>query len=62
MSSRLPRLRSLVIAALAVTVPAALAVAAVAPAASAGTHGPRNEFSQTNLISNLTTEIGRAHV
>ena len=55
MSSRLPRLRSLAIAALAVTVPAALAVATVAPAASARTHGPRNEFSQTNLVSNLTT-------
>jgi uncharacterized protein (TIGR03118 family) len=55
MSSRLPRFRSLAIAALAVTVPAALAVATVAPAASARTHGPRNEFSQTNLVSNLTT-------
>jgi uncharacterized protein (TIGR03118 family) len=55
MSSRLPRLRSLVTAALAVTVPAALAVATVAPAASAGTGGPRNQFSQTNLISNLKT-------
>ena len=55
MPSRLPRLRSLATAALAVTVPAALAVAAVAPAASARTGGPRNEFSQTNLVSNLTT-------
>jgi uncharacterized protein (TIGR03118 family) len=55
MPSRLPRLRSLATAALAVTVPAALAVAAVAPAASARTHGPRNEFSQTNLVSDLTT-------
>ena len=41
MSSRLPRFRSLATAALAVTVPAALAVATVAPAASARTHGPR---------------------
>ena len=55
MSSRLPRLRSLVTAALVVTVPAALAVAIAAPAASAGTGGPRNQFSQTNLISNLKT-------
>lgn len=55
MSSRLPRLRSLATAALAVTVPAALAVATVAPAASARTHRPENEFRQTNLISDLST-------
>ena len=55
MPSRLPRLRSLATVALAVTVPAALAVAAVAPAASARTHGPPNQFSQTNLVSNLKT-------
>jgi len=55
MSSRLPRLRSLATAALAVTVPAALAVAAVAPAASARTHHAENEFRQTNLISDLNT-------
>jgi uncharacterized protein (TIGR03118 family) len=53
MSSRLPRLRSLATAALAVAVPAALAVATVAPAASAGTHRPDNEFRQTNLVSDL---------
>ena len=55
MPSRLPRLRSLTTAALAVAVPAALAVAAVAPAASARTGGARNQFSQTNLVSNLKT-------
>jgi uncharacterized protein (TIGR03118 family) len=55
MSSRLPRLRSLATAALAVTVPAALAVATMAPAASARTHGHGNEFRQTNLISDLKT-------
>ncbi len=55
MSSRLPRLRSLATAALAVTVPAALAVAAVAPAASARIHGHDNEFRQTNLVSDLKT-------
>jgi len=55
MSSRLPRFRSLATAALAVAVPAALAVAVMAPAASARTHGPRNEFRQTNLVSDLKT-------
>jgi uncharacterized protein (TIGR03118 family) len=55
MSSRLPRLRTLATAALAVTIPAALAVAAVAPAASARTHRPENEFRQTNLVSDLKT-------
>jgi uncharacterized protein (TIGR03118 family) len=55
MSSRLPRLRFFATGLLAVAVPAALAVATAAPAASARTGGPRNEFSQTNLVSNLTT-------
>jgi uncharacterized protein (TIGR03118 family) len=42
---------------LAVAVPAALALATAAPAASARTHshGPENEFRQTNLISDLKT-------
>ena len=55
MSSRLPRFRSLATAALAVAVPAALAVATVAPAASARTHGRDNEFRQTNLVSTSPT-------
>ena len=55
MSSRLPRLRSIATGVLAVAVPAALAVAVAAPAASARTHGPDNEFRQTNLVSDLTT-------
>jgi len=55
MSSRLPRLRSITTGVLAVAVPAALAVAVAAPAASARTHGHDNEFTQTNLISDLTT-------
>ncbi|MGH3419728.1 MAG: TIGR03118 family protein [Streptosporangiaceae bacterium] len=55
MSSRLPRLRSFTTAVLALAVPAALAVAVAAPAASARTHGPDNKFSQTNLVSDLTT-------
>jgi uncharacterized protein (TIGR03118 family) len=55
MSSRLPRLRSFTTAVLALAVPAALAVAVAAPAASARTHGHDNEFSQTNLVSDLTT-------
>ncbi len=55
MSSRLPRLRSFTTAVLAVAIPAALAVAVAAPAASARTHGTHNEFRQTNLVSDLTT-------
>src|SRR6201985_3066995 len=55
MPSRWPRLRTLATAALAVTIPAALAVAAVAPAASARTHRPENEVRQTNLVSDLKT-------
>jgi uncharacterized protein (TIGR03118 family) len=55
MSSRLPKLRSFATAVLAVAVPAALAVSVAAPAASARTHGHDNEFSQTNLVSDLTT-------
>ena len=55
MSSRLPRLRSFTTAVLALAVPAALAVAVAAPAASARTHGPDNRFSQTNLVSDLST-------
>ena len=55
MSSRLPRLRSFSAGVLAFAVPAALAVAVAAPAASARTHGHDNEFTQTNLISDLTT-------
>jgi uncharacterized protein (TIGR03118 family) len=54
MSSRLPRFRSFAAAVIAVAVPAALAVAIAAPAASARTHGHDNEFSQTNLISDLS--------
>ena len=55
MSARLPRLRSFATAVLALAVPATLAVAVAAPAASARTHGPDNEFGQTNLVSDLTT-------
>jgi uncharacterized protein (TIGR03118 family) len=55
MSARLPKLRSFATAMLALAVPAALAVAVAAPAASARTHGPDNEFHQTNLVSDLTT-------
>jgi uncharacterized protein (TIGR03118 family) len=55
MSSRLPRLRFFATGVLAVAVPAALAVAVAAPAASARTHGHDNEFSQTNLVSDLST-------
>ena len=55
MSARLPRLRSFTTAVLALAIPAALAVAVAAPAASARTHGPDNEFRQTNLVSDLTT-------
>jgi len=57
MSSRFLRLRTSAVGVLALAVPAALAVATVAPAASARTHshGPENEFRQTNLVSNLTT-------
>src|SRR5260370_1377231 len=57
MSSTLSRVRLFATGVLAVAVPAALAVATVAPAASARTHGhgPDNEFQQTNLVSNLTT-------
>ena len=55
MSSRLPRLRSFTTAVLALAVPAALAVTVAAPAASARTHGPDNRFSQTNLVSDLST-------
>ena len=55
MSARLPRLRSFTTAMLAVAIPAALAVAVAAPAASARTHGPDNRFSQTNLVSDLST-------
>ena len=55
MSARLPRLRSFTTAMLAIAVPAALAVAVAAPAASARTHGPDNRFSQTNLVSDLST-------
>ncbi len=56
MSSRLPRIRSFATGVLAVAIPAALAVATAAPAASARTnHGPENEFRQTNLVSDLNT-------
>jgi uncharacterized protein (TIGR03118 family) len=55
MSPRLPRLRSFSAGVLAFAVPAALAVAVAAPAASARTHGHDNEFRQTNLVSDLTT-------
>jgi uncharacterized protein (TIGR03118 family) len=55
MSSRLPRLRSFSAGVLAFAVPAALAVAVAAPAASARTHGHDNEFTQTNLVSDLST-------
>jgi uncharacterized protein (TIGR03118 family) len=54
MSPRLPRLRSFATAMLAVAIPAMLAVSVAAPA-SARTHGHDNEFSQTNLVSDLTT-------
>src|SRR5213076_1815877 len=54
MSSRLPRLRSFAAGLIAMAVPAALAVAVAAPAASARTPGHDNEFSQTNLISDLS--------
>jgi uncharacterized protein (TIGR03118 family) len=53
MSSRLPRIRTFAVGILAVAIPAALAVA---PAASASgrSHGPQNEFRQTNLVSDLS--------
>jgi hypothetical protein len=57
MSSRVLRLRTSAVGVLAIAMPAALAVATAAPASSARTHshGPDNEFRQTNLVSNLTT-------
>jgi uncharacterized protein (TIGR03118 family) len=55
MSPQLPRLRSFATGVLAVAIPAALAVSAAAPAASARTHGHDNEFNQTNLVSDLKT-------
>jgi uncharacterized protein (TIGR03118 family) len=53
MSSRLPRFRTLAVGVLAIAIPAALAVA---PAASASgrSHGPQNEFRQTNLVSDIS--------
>jgi uncharacterized protein (TIGR03118 family) len=57
MSSTFLRLRTSAVGVLALAVPAALAVATAAPAASARTHshGPENEFRQTNLVSDLST-------
>ena len=51
MSSRLPRFRLFAVSVLAVAIPAALAPAA---SASARFHPPRNEFRQTNLVSNVS--------
>jgi uncharacterized protein (TIGR03118 family) len=53
MSSRLPKIRTFAVGVLAIAIPAALAVA---PAASASgrSHGPRNEFRQTNLVSDIS--------
>ncbi|HET7244814.1 MAG TPA: hypothetical protein VFJ07_08255, partial [Streptosporangiaceae bacterium] len=53
MSSRLPRFRTFAVGVLAVAIPAALAVAPAA-SASARSHGPRNEFRQTNLVSDIS--------
>ena len=53
MSSRFLRLRTSAVGALAVAVPAALAVATAAPAASGRTM--QNAFHQTNLVSDLST-------
>jgi len=53
MSSRFLKPRSLAVSMLAVAVPAALAVAATVPGASART--TQNEFHQTNLVSDLST-------
>lgn len=53
MSSRLPRFRTFAVGVLALAVPAALAPAATA-SASARFHDPRNEFRQTNLVSNIS--------
>ena len=53
MSSRFFRRRSFTVGLLAVTIPAAAVVAISAPSASAFPFGPKNEFHQTNLISNL---------
>ena len=53
MSSRLPRFRIFAVGVLAVAIPAALAVAPAASAAGRG-HGPRNEFRQTNLVSDVS--------
>jgi uncharacterized protein (TIGR03118 family) len=53
MSSRFLRPRSLAVSMLAVAVPAALAVAAAVPGASA--QAVQNEFHQTNLVSDLST-------
>jgi uncharacterized protein (TIGR03118 family) len=54
MSSRFLRLRNSAIGLLAVAVPTAMIVATAAPAASARTHSPRNEFRQTNLVSDIS--------
>jgi uncharacterized protein (TIGR03118 family) len=53
MPSRFLKPRSFAVSMLAVTVPAALAVAAAVPGASAQTM--QNQFHQTNLVSDLTT-------
>jgi uncharacterized protein (TIGR03118 family) len=53
MPSRLPRFRTFAVGVLAVAIPAALAVAPAA-SASARSHGPQNEFRQTNLVSDIS--------
>src|SRR5262245_8502359 len=53
MSSRFLRPRSFAVGMLAVAVPAAMAVAAAVPGASAQT--AQNDFHQTNLVSDLST-------
>jgi uncharacterized protein (TIGR03118 family) len=53
MSPRLPRFRIFAVGVLALAIPAALAVAPAA-SASARSHGPHNEFRQTNLVSDIS--------
>ena len=55
MSSSLTRPRRLVVGALAVAVPAAVAVTMAVQSGPALAAGPGNEFHQTNLISDLST-------
>ena len=56
MSSRFSRRRSFAVGLLALTIPAAAVVAISAPSASASPFGPKNEFHQTNLVSDLSNQ------